>query len=230
MIYGENLMKTKLAFGFTVLILLAPLMTIFMQRAVASPDPTVGLGYIFDFDPSPYSYDITTVDGIKDAQGNFKVNQGVTYLVTLREVEFDHANISVHGKNMDGTPWSITIGYDIAASGVDPSNGWYYWFTVTIPDTAGCTGTIHYEKGSSDTSGNPNGETHVAAEEPAAIWDPMVNNHGQYAGHFKVYYLNGEPVPCVAPGVPEFPFVSAVATSLGLIGTLLIRRRQKKLK
>lgn len=225
-------MKRMLVLGILVLVLFAPLMTITMQRALAEPDPTVGLGYIFDFDPSPYSYDIATVDGIKDPQGSFKVNQGVSYLVTLREVEFNHADISVHGSYMDGTKWEIVIGTDIPADGTDPSNGWYYWFTVTIPDTpgAGCTGTVHYRKGASDTSGNPNDETHVAAEEPAAVWDPMVNDHHQKAGHFKVYYPGGDAVPCVEVGVPEFPFASAVAISLGLIGALLIRRRQKKLK
>ncbi len=223
-------MKRMLVFGLVVFVLFAPLMTIATQRAFADPHPTVGLGYIFDFDHTPYEYDLD-VDGSQDAQKNWVVSGGVTYLVTLREVEFDHANISVHGKYQDGTKWEIVIGTDIANDGSEVSGrGWYYWFSVVIPSSAGCTGTVHYRKGPSDASGNPNGETHNAAEEPADVWDPTVQNHFQKTGHFKLYYTDGKPVPCEALGVPEFPFASAVATSIGLIGALLIKRRQKKLK
>lgn len=226
-------MKRMQVFGLVVLVLFAPLMTIIIQRAIASPDPDpmVGLGYIFDVD-STMTYDLI-VQGSQDGTGKWIVNPGVTYLVTLREVEYNYASISVHGSYTDASKWEIIIGTDIAASGTElrgTDSTWYYWFTVTIPSGAGCTITIHYKQGPSDTSGNPNSETHVAAETRAASWVPGTSDPTQYAGKLKNYYPTGGAVPCVAPGVPEFPFVSAVVTSLGLIGALLIRRRQKKLK
>jgi len=212
-------MKRMIALGILILFLLTPLMTMIVQRAIADPSPTVGLGVL------------TVLGTTQDAQGNWIVNPGVTYTMNITEVEFNHADISVHGKYTNGFDWSIVIGIDIAATGTMANGrGWFYVFSVTIPGEAGCTGTVHYRKGASDTSGNPDGEIHVAAEKPATEWDPTVNEHHQVAGHFKLYYLGGGEIPCVAPGVPEFPFVSAVVTSLGLIGALLIRRRQNKPK
>lgn len=222
-------MKRILLIGF-VLVLSAPLMTIIMQRAFASPDPQVGLGYIFDVDPLPAPYDFI-VQGSQDPTGKWIVNPGVTYVITLREVEYNYARISIHGSYTDGSEWTIVRGLDIPNDGADPSGrGWVYYFDVTIPDNAGCTITIHYEQGPSDTSGNPNSETHVAAQTAASSWVPGTSVPDQFAGKLKNYYPGGGAIPCEAAGVPEFPFMSAVATSLGLIGALLVRRRQKKLK
>lgn len=205
-------MRKLLLIGILAVVLLTPLL---VQTVFSNPD--VGLGYISAFVPAT-----------QDKNGMWNVSQGGTYTVTLKEVEFDHADISVHGSYTDGTKWEIVIGTDIAATGAMHPRGWYYTFTVNLPSGAGCTGTIHYRKGASDGSGNPNGMTHVAAEEAAGVWDPTVHYHKQKAGHFKFYYADGTPIPCQEMGVPEFPFATAVVTSLGLAGAFLVRRRTKK--
>ena len=206
--------RTVVIVSLFFLVLVVPMVTI-VPNVYANPGANDGLGYI------------SNVEGTsQDGNGMWIVVPSSTYWVVLSQMEFDHADISVHGSYTDGTPWVISFP-NLAATGTS-TPGWYYRFKVAIPANAGCTIVIHYYKSDSDGSGNPDlGQRH-AADAPAAVWDPTVRDHGQGIGHLKTYYVGGGPVPCQVFSTPEFPLSTAAITSLGLIGALVIRRRQSK--
>jgi len=194
-------LKKTLLIGLLTLVIAAPLLTIVAQRAFAEPDPMVGLGYIFDVSPS----------GGMEIPGSkkWKVQQGVTATVALKEVEFPLVDVWVAGAYTNGIPWKIQVLDDYSVVGGTVV------FSFTFPLNAGCTGVFQYK----DSTGvDP--ENHVAAVYSASQGQ-------QEAGGFKMFDSQWNPAPCV-PGVPELSLGSAVVTSIGLVAALALRRRHQK--
>lgn len=193
-------MKKSLLIGLLTLLVAAPLLTIAVQKVLADPDPTVGLGYVFDVSPN---------QGI-DPSKKWLVKQGDTVTVTLEEAtDLSVVDVFVTGSYMDGTPWKIKVLDDYTIVGGTIT------FSFTVPATAGCTGVFQYR------NFDETGDTHVAAAASAS-------QGTQEAGGYKVVDDQGNPVPCGVPGVAEFSTASAVVTSIGLIAALAVRRRYKK--
>lgn len=169
---------------------------------VAFSDPGIAPGVLADV------YYSGTTNSVPWDGNMWVVVQGGSYQAHLTDIEYTgKTDVFIKGKYTDGTSWIITLEDQIISGGeiiTDP---------FTIFSTAGCTITVAYSH-----------EGHMARDPSPP---PTV-------AHMKTYYDDEEPfdnpVPCEKFGIPEFPFTSAVAISLGLIGALFVRRRQKKLK
>jgi len=194
-------MKKSLLIGLLTLVIVAPLLIMAVQKVLASPDPTVGLGYIYDVTPS----------GGMEIPGSkkWKVQQGATVTVTLKEVELATVDVWVKGSYTSGSTWTIQVldDYTVGAGGT-------VVFSFTVPATAGCTMQVSYK----DIAG---GESHEAAVYSASAGK-------QSAGGLKAYDSDWNYVPCVGVPAPEFSMGSAVATSIGLIAAFAVRRRYQK--
>lgn len=137
----------------------------------------------------------------------FVVVPGSWYTLLLTNVELADGTTTVwiKGTTTTGTAWKIEL------TGQTVSSGQIETDPFQVPSNAGCTMVVAYLNAG-----------HMAE-------DPI---HAGTPGHMKTYYNDvsphNDPVPCEAPGVPEYTFGSAILVSFGLIAAYALRRRHNK--
>lgn len=194
-------MKRPLLIGVLTLAVLIPLTT-----QVAFSNPGVGPGvlanvYYCDGTEVPY------VDPGNDGR-RFVVVPGGSYKVHLTNIELADGTTTVYikGTNTNGESWMIKLENQVVSGGEIMTD------CFPIDEDAGCTIVVAYS--------HPG---HLA-QDPITPGMP---------GHMKTYYDDvppfDNPVPCEAPGIPEFTLGSAIVVLLGLAAAYVVRRRKKKL-
>ena len=193
-------LKKLLLTGILALVILIPLT---VQIAQASIGEGV-LADVIDCDTG------VSVPKTPDNLGAFVVIPGGRYRVRLTNIEAEFTSpitVYIKGKHTDGSSWIITLESQTITEKREIETDCF-----TIPSTAGCTIVVAY--------GTPG---HLACDL----------NPPPQPGHMKTFYDDeppfDNPVPCEAPGVPEFTLGSAIVVSLGLLAAYVVRRRQKML-
>jgi len=185
------------AYKVMIALLLVLLAVPFLGRAFA----TVGPGILHDVKtcPKPGSSVGT------DSNGMFIVNPGGSYYVILTNIVGLPSKIDVWiaGHHQNGDSWQIHVDAFKLEGEVE-----YKSDCFAIPQTAGCTITVHYYE---------LGIVAAAESGPSQV------------GHMKNYYPGSAlEVPCTGVSIPEIPLGPEVLSALGLLAISVITRKRSK--